>query len=151
MAFRRNGGGHKHPNLRVSFSVRVGEGKYKKGPSFGLWENEEGGSVKAKGSVKGEYAQALCEFLDHYGDRGVSVALFDNEEDNGGYSKKKRRFRDEDDDDDEYGKKRHRDEEEDEEEEDEDEEEEEEDEKPAKRPAKKTPVAKKAKSKKRFG
>ena len=155
MAFRRGGGG-RQPKWSISFSVKIRDGEYKKGPSIGLWPADSG--PMARGSCKGEYLEKLAAFFDRYARKsnGISVSLFENDNEGGGRSRRSR------DDDDDYEDRRSRrkeaeeDDEEEEEEEEEDEENEEEEEEEEERPRrrKKKPVAKKkvAKKKKRkFG
>ena len=155
MAFRR-GGGNRQPKWSISFSVKVGEGNYKKGPSVGLWPADSG--PMARGSCKGEYLDKLAEFFDRYSRKsnGISVSLFENDGKFGG-----KRKRDDDDDDYEDRRSRRR-EEEDEQEEEEDEEEDEEleeekEEEEEERPRRKKTAAKKkakkktAKKERRYG
>src|SRR5690349_10154767 len=72
-------GGHTKPQYSISTSVKVGEGKYRKGESFGLWINLDG-VPHARGSVKGEYLEKLAKFLTIAANKDLSVsfALFRN-------------------------------------------------------------------------
>src|SRR5262245_39067076 len=103
MAFRgrgRNGGGGR-PSMFLSFSAKVGDRKYKRLSSIGLWPRDEGVGPIAGGSVKGEYLDNLVDDLTKAADKGwdVSVALFKGEAGGG----KRRGRRDEDDDSDDDG------------------------------------------------
>ena len=120
MSFKSGGGNR--PNFNLCLSAKIGKGNYKKGPAIGLWDADNG--PKARGSLKGDYADQVARFIRRYGEAGVSVALF--EADAKGFKKKKRY--DDDDDDYEDRKKRRKEAEEDEDEEDEEEEEDDEDE-----------------------
>lgn len=82
MAFKR--GGHTRPQFSISTSVFVRKGKYLKGPSFGLWESDNG--PIARGSVKEEYLDDLISFLTkaEKNEMSVSFALFKNDEKGGG-------------------------------------------------------------------
>lgn len=92
---KRGKGGGNRPHMSIAFSYKKGD-EYVKGPSFGLWRNEDGDVPAARGSVKEEYLAELAEFLSKADKRGrtVSAALFEN-------SGKAKKSRDEDDDDDE--------------------------------------------------
>jgi hypothetical protein len=82
MAFqkRRSGGGSK-PAMSVQLSCKVGDGQYEKGPSFGLFINEEGGPA-FRSTLKGDYLTQTLEFLSNAYDAGlpVNLAVFDNSE-----------------------------------------------------------------------
>lgn len=82
---RKQGGGHKPPDLSVALSVKQGNG-YIKGPSFGLWSNEEGGPA-FRGSLKGEYLAQVLEFLTNAYDADIPVGLAVFENDNQGPAK----------------------------------------------------------------
>ena len=132
MAFKRRGG-HKRPEYSIATSVMIRKGKYKKGPSFGMWKSDNG--PIARGSVKEDYLGELGKFLRIAAqkEQSVSFALFKN---------KPKRDEDEDDDDDDDDDNDEEEEEDDEDEEDEDddeEDEEEEEEKSSKRRGKKSP------------
>jgi hypothetical protein len=154
-------GGNRQPKWSLSFSVRVGEGNYKKGPSIGLWPAEEG--PMARGTTKGEYAEKLAEFFERYASKssGISVSLFENDgkfgkkksrddDDEEERSSRRKRSRDDDDDEEEDEEEEEEDDEEDEDEEDEEEEDEEE-EKPAKKKKAKKAVKKATKKKRKLG
>jgi hypothetical protein len=78
--FGHKKGAGKKPELSVALSVKQGNG-YVKGPSFGLWTNEEGGPAY-RGSLKGDYLNQVVEFLANAAEADLSVglAVFDNEE-----------------------------------------------------------------------
>lgn len=156
MAFRRGGG--KPPKWSISFSVRLREGEYKKGPSIGLWPADAG--PMARGTTKGEYAEQLAAFFDRYAGKesGISVSLFENDgksfgkkkrrddDDEEERSSRRRRSRDEDDDEDSDSEDEDSDEATDEDSDDEDEE------RPAKKKSVKKAAGKKpAKKKRKFG
>ena len=124
MSFKR--GGHKRPQYSISTSVAVRKGKYLKGPSFGLWINDDNDVPMARGSVKENYLSELAAFLRkaESKDLSVSFALFKNKD-------KKRRDEDDDDSDDDEEEAEEKDTDSD------DDEEEDEDEKPAKKASKK--------------
>ncbi len=99
MAFRGRGG-HSRPKYSISTSVKIRDGKYAKGPSFGLWDADSG--PMARGSVKDEYLEDLVEFLEKAAKKEVPVAfaLFKNkdkgrDDDDGEY--RSRRSREDDD------------------------------------------------------
>lgn len=66
------------PQYGVVFTAKHGE-KYIKGPSVGLWRNDNDGPM-ARGAVKGEYLVKLAKFLAQVVKNGdtLSVALFKN-------------------------------------------------------------------------
>jgi hypothetical protein len=78
--FGNRKGAGKKPELSVALSVKQGNG-YVKGPSFGLWTNEEGGPAY-RGTLKGDYLNQVVEFLANAAEADLSVglAVFDNEE-----------------------------------------------------------------------
>lgn len=83
MAFnfkKGGGGGKKKPALSIALSVQVGEKKYEKGPSFGLWTNDKGGPAY-RGTLKDEYLAQVLEFLASAQEAGlpVSLAVFSND------------------------------------------------------------------------
>ncbi len=108
----------------LGVSVMVRKGKYVKGPTIGLYSNDNG--PIARGSVKEDYLDSLREFLNKAAkhDQSVSFALFKN---------KKRQDDDDEDEDEEED-----DEEENEEDEEEEEEDDEEEEEPENRKSKKS-------------
>lgn len=79
--FKKGGGGKSKPDLSIALSVQVGENKYEKGPSFGLWLNDKGGPAY-RGTLKDEYLAQVLEFLASAQEAGlpVSLAAFSNEE-----------------------------------------------------------------------
>lgn len=128
MAFRR--GGSKRPEYSIATSVMIRKGKYKKGPSFGMWKSDNG--PIARGSVKEDYLGELGKFLRIAAqkEQSVSFALFKN--------KPKRDEDDEDEDEDDEDEDEEEDEDEDDEDGDDEEDEEEEEEKSSKRKGKKS-------------
>lgn len=94
MAFqrRKQGGGGSKPALSVALSAKQGQG-YIKGPSFGLWANEEGGPAY-RGTLKDEYMAQVLEFLSNAYEAGipVSLAVFDNAERGQGGSPAPKKF-----------------------------------------------------------
>ena len=116
---------NKRPQYSISSSVAIRKGKYKQGPSFGLWINDGKGPM-ARGSVKENYLEELAAFLSKAAknDLSVSFSLFKN----------KKKVEDDDEEEDDEEDEEEKDEEEDEEKEDDDEEEE----KPAKRKSSKS-------------
>ena len=161
MAFRRGGG--KPPKWNISFSVKLRDGEYKKGPSIGLWPSDQGPTM-ARGTTKGEYAESLAAFFDRYArkENGISVSLFENEgkssrrnrdDDDDDYEDRKRKRQDDDDDDDDdRPRKRHSRAEEDDDDDDDDLDEPEEETPRRKKVVKrKAPAKGKAKPKKRYG
>lgn len=102
----------KRPTHSLSFSVRVGKGKYKKGPSAGAWSKEDGPkNLIAGGSLSGEYLSKAISFLRTAEKKDLTVG-FSIWENDGKFGKKRD---DDEDDDDEDG-----DEDEDEDEDDDD-------------------------------
>ena len=91
MAFKKRSS-HSKPKYSISTSVAVRQGKYIKGPSFGLWDADTG--PMARGSVKEGYLTELIEFLKKAEAKDLSVgfSLFKNTE---------KKDRDEDDDEEE--------------------------------------------------
>ena len=89
---RKGNGGHKQPDLSVALSVKQGNG-YVKGPSFGLWSNDEGGPA-FRGSLKGEYLAQVLEFLHNAYDADIPVglAVFKNGDKAEGFKKPKSGF-----------------------------------------------------------
>jgi hypothetical protein len=81
--FQKRNGGAKQPAISVCFSVKQGNG-YVKGPSFGLWVNDQGGPA-FRGVLKEERLAQVLEFLSNAydADLPVSLAAFDNKEQGG--------------------------------------------------------------------
>jgi hypothetical protein len=88
MAFKKGKKGSR-PTHSVSFSLRVGKGDYKKGPSVGAWAVEDGpDNMIARGSLSGEYLEKVVAALSSAAKKDLSVS-FSIWENDGKFGKKR--------------------------------------------------------------
>ena len=76
---QRNNRGTTQPTHSLVFSARIGENKYKQGPSLGLW-TVENSKVLFRGGAKEDRLDELAGFLKKVADKGyyLSISLFKN-------------------------------------------------------------------------